>query len=297
MKFSKKNLLLITFVGVFVILFSTSFIKNPKFKNILYAQNPATEPVFGSAWAPNIGWIIFDDGVRVTKPGGLFVGYAWSPNVGWIDFGGNDISECGSSAERPAISTSNGNLSGFARVLSMTGADYSGCINLDKVTIDSVSGGNLGGNFTGWAWGGNSVGWIDFSGVSVAIEDPVSVNISANPNRVSSFPANVTISWNSNNADYCDDNGSGWFDGDFDTDGSREITGLNSETTFSVRCYNDDTNDVASTSVILEDTVVECNDGIDNDGDGLVDSGGDSGCSNDSDTSESDLGVPIFEEF
>lgn len=149
------------------------------------AKAGASDNVSGWAWSENIGWISFNNnsgggvtnyGVNIDQNGKLS-GFAWSENIGWISF--NEAGAGGTGAppsNDPCSDTSciakatpsgnfgkaNVNLYGWARALS-NGGGWDGWIRFDHgqsnpVYIDS------GGNFHGWAWGSDVVGWISFSG-------------------------------------------------------------------------------------------------------------------------------------
>jgi len=140
--------------------------------------------VFGYAWSENIGWIDFscqntysigegiDYGVDISASTGEFSGYAWSENIGWIDFGPEgpypeppNYSACldfpGSGQvcdDLPGVNK----VGGWARALAYDGG-WDGWIKLRDtdygVDFDSQS-----GEFSGFAWGSNVMGWTSFKG-------------------------------------------------------------------------------------------------------------------------------------
>lgn len=176
----------------------------------------------GWAWSDNVGWISLnsvnqgdarDYGVTAGGTGALS-GYAWSPNVGWISFNAGELATCPATAGNPTcapnIDHGTGALSGWARACAGTvsgdcaGASrddgWDGWISLkgDAPAYGVHTSSGTPCHFSGWAWGGPVVGWVNFDGVSgsgnaCAIATlPISVSCFANPN-----PAliSATIMW------------------------------------------------------------------------------------------------------
>ena len=127
----------------------------------------------GYGWSSNIGWISFSStnestatttyGVNVASDGALS-GYAWSDNIGWISF--NLTSGCPPSGPcQPKFIGDN--LTGWAKALSADNNGWDGWISLSTKTDERIAyGPNLSGNtLSGYAWGSDVVGWIDFSQV------------------------------------------------------------------------------------------------------------------------------------
>src|SRR3989344_4083261 len=152
----------------------------------------------GYAWSSNIGWISLncnqpawgaspasntcstsDYKVAMDLATGNFSGYAWSSNLGWIDFapaGGYPAApNNGAKLIAVPVSTcaSGKEASGWIRVLSngsgwdgwikmagsTTGGDHYGtCLNSDGKSL----GGANGATDSGYAWGGDVVGWMQF---------------------------------------------------------------------------------------------------------------------------------------
>ncbi len=133
-------------------------------------------------WSSTIGWIDFRD-VKINKNGGFLEGYGWSNNIGWVKFGG--LSEYPTNGAKPApakLNVSSGVITGWARAcagtvggeMSKTGADCSSMesrtdgwdgwieLNDDKNSSDRSHMDMKTGEVTGFAWGGNVVGWIKF---------------------------------------------------------------------------------------------------------------------------------------
>jgi len=139
------------------------------------------ENTSGYGWSDNIGWVSFNNlsdgsvinyGVNLSLDTGIFSGYAWSDNIGWISFNESDLTDC---PEPPCVATkvvpldelgrSDVAIKGWARALAGQQADdgWDGWIKFDhgktgEAYIDSD------GDWHGWAWGSDVVGWISFNG-------------------------------------------------------------------------------------------------------------------------------------
>ncbi len=161
----------------------------------IYDYSPAkasiTDNIFGWAWSSNIGWISFNDansgsgggvyGVRADGIGNLS-GFAWSPNIGWISFNAPDVAGCPGTAGNPGCSPklnlSTHEISGFARACAGTvSADCGGASRSDgwdgwislRGTSPAYGVTTTASSpyyWNGWAWGGEVVGWISFSGIT-----------------------------------------------------------------------------------------------------------------------------------
>jgi len=153
--------------------------------------------VWGWAYSENVGWMSFscknkDTGLNYGvdictseaidpvscsgKPEGTLVGYAWSRGtdadvggVGWISFNESDLSGCPSGDCRAWIDTDDGKVYGWARALaggtSQSGG-WDGWIKLSGTAVDGSSYGlsvDSGGEFQGWAWGDDVMGWVSFN--------------------------------------------------------------------------------------------------------------------------------------
>jgi len=139
-------------------------------------QSASSDNVSGYAWSSNIGWISFNGsnyGVNIDANNGKLSGYAWSSNIGWISFNESDTGVPPSNnpcADDSCIAkaTPSGNLGksdvpiyGWARALNY-GDGWDGWVRFDhgqanEVYIDA------NGEFHGWAWGGDVIGWISFN--------------------------------------------------------------------------------------------------------------------------------------
>lgn len=141
------------------------------------------------AWSDTIGWIQFDPsfgGVFYNTTSGQLSGYAWSDNVGWISFESNLAASGGVGGKAAKANTTTGFVLGWARACagtvnnppnqdlpgdctSMTSRidGWDGWIKFDTdmfnpVKID-LSNGLTRGEFTGYAWGSDVVGWVSFN--------------------------------------------------------------------------------------------------------------------------------------
>ncbi|MDP2641472.1 MAG: hypothetical protein Q8P39_02945 [Candidatus Yanofskybacteria bacterium] len=159
------------------------------------AEASSSDNVSGYAWSSNIGWISFNCtdgdscaesnyGVHVDPNTDRFSGYAWSSGIGWISF---NRSETGAPPGQYSYSThlaqiqQNGDVRGWARALAAcdeipcassgpgsNSGGWDGWIKLRNHPSDS--GPSYGvtynintGEFEGWAWGSDVVGWISFN--------------------------------------------------------------------------------------------------------------------------------------
>ena len=116
----------------------------------------------GYAWSDNVGWVSFscqnkrdnyDYGVSIDIDTGEMGGYAWSDSIGWIDF-----SPVGPYPDVPAYSVKlnleTDEITGWAKAviandwISFSGEEHGVTFNIH--------------GFSGYAWGGETMGWIDF---------------------------------------------------------------------------------------------------------------------------------------
>ncbi len=142
-------------------------------------------PIGGYAWSSNIGWISLNceeggpgqsnvcgtsnyDVISSGFPTGTLSGYAWSSNIGWVSFNYNDVQGCpvpqGSSCQGKVAR--DGTVTGWARAISAIGRTdgWDGWIDLGSTGYgDGLTAQD--GVLSGFAWGGNVVGWVSFSGV------------------------------------------------------------------------------------------------------------------------------------
>lgn len=122
----------------------------------------------GWAWSDTIGWISLSCSNQNTcasiqyglikNADGTVSGHAWSEHVGWISAEPGDTIGCPLGLCPFYISTSS-LATGWMRALS-NGGGWDGWISLR----DSGYGVEQGsGGLTGWAWGGDVIGWVLFS--------------------------------------------------------------------------------------------------------------------------------------
>lgn len=134
---------------------------------VLSQQNGGTV-ITGWAWSDTIGWIdlncantnscgVHNFGLSVAQNGDIS-GYAWSDNIGWISANTSDLAGCPSGACRAKVSGNN--LQGWMRALSQNGNGWDGWISLSGSGYGPTT---SGGNFSGYAWGSDVIGWMDWS--------------------------------------------------------------------------------------------------------------------------------------
>lgn len=183
----------VLFVALY--LFNPSFLKAPKVES-------ATNSLSGFAWSDTVGWFSFNntsDGstpvysVKADTVTGDFSGSAWSENLGWVSFDRTATNNPpsapfnGGSGAIASLDLTTGKVTGWARALA-------GCENTPGVPVTSCTGSGAGaaslgwdgwirlsddadtnwvnkgisvalttGQFSGFAWGSDVVGWIDFA--------------------------------------------------------------------------------------------------------------------------------------
>ncbi|MCB9810434.1 hypothetical protein H6781_02475 [Candidatus Nomurabacteria bacterium] len=136
------------------------------------AESAYAAPVGGYAWSDNIGWICFDCGTAnvAIDVAGNFSGYAWSDNIGWIDF---NPSSGFPGTPNNGVRLSGSSVTGWARALSY-GGGWDGWIKMSGgAWSNGVTYSNP--NFSGYAWGSDVVGWVDFSRVTYSSGLPLPV--------------------------------------------------------------------------------------------------------------------------
>jgi len=176
MKITHKNVfafLAFSFVVLLGGYFSNFYISPVK------AEVATNKYLTGYAWSENIGWISFatstpnPNGVSIDSSGNIS-GYAWSDNIGWIEFGG--LSDFVGNGNNANFNTSNitgwiracaGAISGNCSTMNSRTDGWDGWISLfgNGYGISKSSSTN---NLSGYAWGSDVLGWIDFSGVSIS---------------------------------------------------------------------------------------------------------------------------------
>lgn len=152
--FSIALMLLVTAVFVFISLNSKSAVE---------AQS--TSSITGYAWSDTVGWLSFNGsgyGLSVNSSG-VISGYAWSDNIGWVSANSSDLSGCPSSPCTATID-SGGNFDGWLRAIEGGAAQsggWDGFISLSGSGYGPAR--QSGGNITGYAWGSDVVGWLNFA--------------------------------------------------------------------------------------------------------------------------------------
>lgn len=146
-----------------VVLFIALGITLQSGKTDVYAQG-SDSSISGYAWSSNIGWISFSGsgyGLTVSSTG-VITGYGWSSNIGWVSANSSDLSGC-PSAPCTATIDSSGALQGWLRAISggsSQSGGWDGFIRLSGSNYGPVRQSN--GAFSGYAWGSDVVGWLDF---------------------------------------------------------------------------------------------------------------------------------------
>lgn len=188
------------------------------------AESSASDNTSGWAWSENIGWISTnctddvgcttgsDYGVDVSSATRDVTGAMWSENIGWISF---DRSITNNPPEDPyksvggAIAKYNPatkEVSGWARALAgcqedsnivatscsssdagLATLDWDGWIKLQNVTYNNAT-----KKLEGWAWGGEVVGWIDFSLTSLLPSGSIAASACEIPKNGTSCSSTVT---------------------------------------------------------------------------------------------------------
>ncbi|MDD5032769.1 MAG: PKD domain-containing protein [Candidatus Pacebacteria bacterium] len=185
-------------ISVAIIFSGAMFLLNSKSVNAGNMQNTT-----GFAWSENIGWISFnnltgggtsDYGVNLNLDTGIFSGFAWSENIGWISFNAADLAGCPSGVcdARVALPNKIGKetvaIEGWAKALSY-GGGWDGWISLKDSGEAYGTTMDTSGNWSGWAWGGDVVGWVNFNGSGYQVNTsfvPVDINPKAIDLTVSS---------------------------------------------------------------------------------------------------------------
>lgn len=208
----------------------------------------------GYGWSDNVGWISFSclntnscgtSNYHVSVAGnGDMSGYAWSDNVGWISFNESDLGNCPITACKPKL---NGNqVTGWAKAISADYFGWDGWINLKGSSPSfGVSFDPGTKKFSGYAWGSDVVGWIDFNGVIVdngsLLGAEMKVALDAFPTAVN-VGEKVRLFWENENIITCSALNGPWSGTWSDADallGSKENVGpINTDTEFKLKCLN-----------------------------------------------------------
>ncbi|MBP9711319.1 MAG: hypothetical protein KBD50_03640 [Candidatus Pacebacteria bacterium] len=329
--FASKSLhaLLVGIVAL-VVMFVYGWLSSTQVTPLVYAQS--TTGLAGYAWSETIGWISFScttggpTGNSVCSTSnysvaadvnGNLTGYAWSDNIGWIKFGGLSSFPTGSGTVAQNAQVSGANVIGWARACAGTASGictdmtsrtdgWDGWIALSGTWTDvTVSGTNV----SGYAWGGDVVGWIDFDLTTFAANTPVpsvttyaqtgltttaaTLEGGANPNG---FSTTGWFRYSTTDPGTCNDTfgtrapasggdalGSGTALLAFDN----PVTGLTHSTTYyyCALASNAGGTAVGAVRFFTTSTPAQCADGIDNEPDGFTDMA-DSGCTGSGDNVE-----------
>lgn len=251
----KKKKFLVQLLAVIAVAAALQFIESPVFNNFRLSLAAADE-LHGYAWSSNIGWVSMNctDGgvcgssnysVSVDSLTGALSGYGWSSNIGWIDFsppGPYPAAGPNWSAKIDNPGQPSSGFSGWARALSynVANGEWDGWIRMSGTAVDGRSYSVVvqNGQLSGFAWGGDVVGWLNFNGVTRSGGPPPACpTFSANPNSivVSRGGSGVTtLSWQCVNVTP----GSCSIDqdvGPVPDSGSRQVT-LSQTTTYTLSC-------------------------------------------------------------
>jgi hypothetical protein len=150
----------------------------------VYTAQAAPVPIQGYAWSDYLGGIHFNGstyGVIKDSVSGALSGYAWSEYISWITFNQSDLAGCPSGTCKAEVNTSTGVVTGWARAcaafsnkatcsgaLESGAGGWDGWIHLGGTALDSTPYGvtSSAGCWTGYAWGSNDIGAINFSGTA-----------------------------------------------------------------------------------------------------------------------------------
>ncbi len=132
------------------------------------AYSQAGTAIRGWAWSDTVGWVSLNCldvgtcgtvsyGLSYDNTTGTVSGYAWSEHVGWISAQSADLAGCPSGLCAARFSGSS--LTGWFKAL--TAADgWDGWISLSGAQYQTQ---RVNEYITGYAWGSDVVGWVDFS--------------------------------------------------------------------------------------------------------------------------------------
>jgi|GEM_PF-2818913 len=160
------------------------------------SPSPVPAPLYGWAWSSTIGWLSFNSSNTgsgggphsvILQPDGSLVGYAWSSNIGWVKFGGLSsfpTNGTGSNSNARVLDVeASGDVIGWARACAgtVTGdcstmasrADgWDGWIELTGTNHKTIYTYPPTGTstITGYAWGGDVVGWLEFNVTTSAVQ-------------------------------------------------------------------------------------------------------------------------------
>jgi hypothetical protein len=198
------------------------------------AYSQATTPVTGWAWSDLIGWISMNCqtggagsanicatrnyGVAIDTSGNL-TGYAWSDGIGWIQFGGLSSfpSGTGTVAQNAAMASTtlkgwaracNGTATGDCSTMTNRSDGWDGWISLKGSTYGPTLSGT---SFSGYAWGGEAIGWISFGGVGYQVQTTFLPCAASQGYMCVAGNSQHTLADCSITTDICTSHGSDWF--------------------------------------------------------------------------------------
>ena len=188
-----QSILALCLVGI-IILAGNYFLNQEH--SALPVQAGTSDNVSGFAWSEKIGWIDFNSadcdsdnngfldvacggdnstisiknyGTDIDSNTGDITGFAWSENIGWIDLAPAGpypaLPNYPTKVATTTLGTADSPVTGWARAVAH-GDGWDGWIKLSGTTtngkeyktyIDSS------GNWHGWAWGSDVIGWISFN--------------------------------------------------------------------------------------------------------------------------------------
>lgn len=165
-----KRFYIISFLAILIIIAGFLSLK-PEAQAV--TSGGVTSPVSGTAIITNMNYPIrflgYDGGTSGNIPYSVqynsvtgFSGYGWSPQYGWINFSGSKATAL--SLQNPN-DTENAEWADGAIKLSGSTGGTSGNISY-SVSFDQDGTAN---SVNRWAWGGNVIGWVDFSGVKITL--------------------------------------------------------------------------------------------------------------------------------
>jgi len=255
-----KKIYTISFFAILIIISGFFFLRNK-----VDAQN-SLSPVSGLATITNMGYSISFSGnnggtfgnipynVQYSPTGG-FTGYAWSPEYGWIQFNGITATVLSLTQNNDNEFDQNGNPANWATgAISLSGSN--GGTSGDIPYSISFNPDGTANATNHWAWGGNVIGWVDFSGVTTL---PAGTSLC---NFTPAFATilqgdSVDIYWSGNNTTSCVASG-GWT-GNKPTSGFTNVS-PSVTTTYDLTCSGIITSVSCSTTVTV-DSYPNCNGG------------------------------------
>jgi len=139
------------------------------------AEASAGGVITGWAWSDTVGWIslncsdygtcnLVNYGLSV-NPAGNVTGYGWSENIGWVSANSADLVGCPAAPCSARIQDRV--LAGWLKALS-AGDGWDGWISLGGSGYSIPVG---QGVFSGFGWGSDVIGWVDFSRVRTTYAD------------------------------------------------------------------------------------------------------------------------------